>query len=108
MIGDAPEVFVGGQHCQVMAYTQLGQQCIDRAHLHTASAAMIPQLCRPDMIVAIRHQQRDRSKSIQNLIAAFGSGEALEQLLKHKAGRQQGLAAFNGVDECSDLPAWHW
>ena len=108
MIGDATEVLVGGQHGQIMADAQLGQQRIDRAHLHAASAAMIPQLGRPDMIVAIRHQQRDRRKSIQYLMATLWSGEALKQLLKHKAGRQQGLAAFNGVDERSDLPARRW
>jgi hypothetical protein len=73
MFSDAPEVLVGCQHCQIVAYAQLSQEGIDRSDLQPASAATIPQPRRPDMIVAIRRQQGYGRKSVQNLIAVFWS-----------------------------------
>jgi hypothetical protein len=105
MIGDETEVFVGGQHCQIMTYAQLSQQRIDRSDLHTISAAMISQFRRPDMIVAIWRQQRHRGKTIQNLIATLWPEETLKQFLKNEARGQKRFTAFDGADQHPDLAA---
>lgn len=105
MLCYAPEVLICRQHREIMADAQLGQQRIDRAHLHASSPAAIPQFRRLDMIVAIRHQQGDRRKTVQKLIAALWSCEALKEFLQHKAGRQKSLAAFKSLDERFDLRA---
>ena len=56
MIGDTSEVYIGCQHRQIVAYAEMGQQRIDRSHLHAVSPAMILQLSRANMVVAVGHQ----------------------------------------------------
>ena len=50
---------------------------------------MVPQLRRIDVIVAIRYDQRQRGKALDDLGPAFGPGEALQKLLQDEAGRQK-------------------
>jgi hypothetical protein len=37
--GNAAKVYVGGQHCQVVAEAELREQCVDRADLNSAAVA---------------------------------------------------------------------
>jgi hypothetical protein len=108
MIGDTSEVIVGCEHREGVAYAQLSQQRIDRSDLHAGSAAMIPQFRRPDVIVAIGHEQGHRRKSVYNLITALWSREALKQFLKHEARRQNSFAAFDCLDQRPDLRTRSW
>lgn len=105
MISDTSEVLVRRQHCEFVAYAQLSKERIDRSDLHTMSPAKISQLSRPDMIVTVRHHQGQRRKSAENLFATLGSREAVKQLLKHEARRQQRLTAFNRLDQRPDFSA---
>jgi hypothetical protein len=104
VIGYMSEVLVGRQHRQVMAYAQLSQKRVDCSDLHAISAAMISQLRRPDVVVAIRYQQRHRRKSIQDLIAASRPREALKQFLENQARRQKRFTVFDCMDQHPDLP----
>ena len=88
-----------------MTYAQLSQQRIDRSDLHAMSAAMISQLRRIDVIVAIWRQQRHRGKSIQNLVAGLWPEEALKQFLEDETGGQKRFTPFDGPDKHPDLPA---
>jgi hypothetical protein len=82
-----------------MTDAQLGQEGIDRPDLHAAASAAISQLGRTNVILAIRHQQRDGRKAIQYPIASLGAGEALKKLLQDQTCRKDGLAAFDGLDK---------
>jgi hypothetical protein len=64
MGGDAFKVAVGREHRQAVANAELRQKRIDRSDLHACAMTDIPQLRRTDVIVAIRHKQRHRGKSI--------------------------------------------
>jgi hypothetical protein len=72
VLGNVREILVRGQHCQVVANAQLRQKRVDRPDLHALSAAAVPQLRRIDVIVAIRHDERQRGKAIDDLGAALG------------------------------------
>jgi hypothetical protein len=104
VIGNLPEIVVGRKHRQIMTYAQLSQESINRSDLHAVSAAAVPQLRRPDVIVAIWHQQGDGRKSVENLVAGLRTQEALKKFLKDEACRQNHLAGFDCLDERPDLP----
>jgi hypothetical protein len=40
------------------------------------------------MIEAVRHQERQGGKSLQNLRSKFRAGKTLQQLLENNSGRQ--------------------
>lgn len=67
------EVTVGGQKNDVVSDAQLCEQCIDRAHLHACSSASVTQVRRRDVVFAIRLQQGQRSKALDDLCARFGA-----------------------------------
>jgi len=46
------------------------------------------------MIVAVRHQQGDGGKPIQDFGAGFGTGKALKKLLQNETGGDDRLAGF--------------
>ncbi len=97
--GDARKIIVGRQHRQAMANAELRQERIDRSDLDAGTTTTVPQLRRSDVILAIRHKQRHRGKSIQNLRAGARSGKALQQLLEHEARGQQRIAGFDRANQ---------
>jgi hypothetical protein len=103
MTGNASEVLVGRQHCEIVAHAQLCQEGVDGSDLHAIPAAAIAQVRRPDVIIAIRRQQWDGRKSVKNLSAALWARKALQQLLKHQAGSQDRLAVFDCADQHTDF-----
>jgi hypothetical protein len=74
------------------AFQTLSVECFAR------SPALIPQRCRPDVILAIRCDQRQRGKPFDDPVAAFRPGKSLQQFLQHKAGSQNRLATFERLD----------
>ncbi len=63
------EVPVGRQHLQIVPQAKLGKQSVDRAELQTFPAAGIAQLRGFDVIAAIRNEQRQGRKALDDLIA---------------------------------------
>lgn len=86
-----------------MANTQLRYQRIDRGELHARSPASIAQLGRLDMILAIRNEQRQGRKPVDDSLSVLGSGEPLEKLLQHDTGDDDGLAGLHGFLQGIDL-----
>jgi hypothetical protein len=103
VVRNVTEILVRRQHRQIVAYAQLSQEGIDRANLYAVSSAAIPELRGCDVIVAVRHEQRDGGKPVQNLIARLRPRKTLKQFLKDKAGGQDGLAAAYCPDERFDF-----
>lgn len=58
MAGDATEIVVSRQHCQLVVNAKLCQDGIDRSNLRSVATAPVSQLGCLDVIVAIRDQQR--------------------------------------------------
>jgi hypothetical protein len=103
VVNDVPEVVVSRQHCQFVVNAKLGQESVDRSDLHSVATASVSQFGCLDVIVAIRHQQRHRRKTFENLISRLRPGESLQKLLKHEACRNYGLAALDRFDKRCDF-----
>lgn len=108
MFGDAFEILIGGQHGHIVAYAQLRQKRVDRRDLHAISAAMVSQLRRIDMIVAIRNDEGQGGKALDNPGTAFRPGKALKKLLQDKAGRQKRFAVPDGFNQRPDFRPLRW
>jgi hypothetical protein len=59
------KVLVGGQQGEVMAATELNQQRINRADLHTTSPTGIAHLCRFQVVVAVGLRTRQHCEVMQ-------------------------------------------
>src|SRR5581483_5021851 len=73
MVGDPIKVFIAGEHRQVMADAQLGQQRVNRSDLRALPTAMVAERGGLNVILSVRHQQRDRGKPIQDQVATLGA-----------------------------------
>ena len=87
-----------------MPDTQLREKGVDRSDLDAAAAALVPQRRSFDVIIAIRRQQGHGRKATDDLIAGFGAGETLQELLQNEAGRYESLIVPKGLDQRRHLP----
>lgn len=105
MFCNMAEILIGCQHCQVIAQAELRQQRVDRPDLHTFAAALIAQFRRMNVVVAIRHDQRQGGKPLDDLVPALGAGETLQNFLEHEAGGEKRLTGFERPDQHCDFGA---
>ena len=104
MSSDVDEVRISRQHSQFVTYTELRQQRVNCSKLDTFLPALVAERRGRHVIFAIRHDQWDRRKSINDLLLSLGTGESLQQFLKNQPGRHQSLTGLQGADQC----AHHW
>lgn len=69
-----------------MARAQLGEQCVNGAHLDTRLATSVAQGCRSDVVISVWLKQRQSGKAFDDLGLRFGAREALQELLKDQTG----------------------
>jgi hypothetical protein len=69
---------IARQHQQPMADTQLRQERIDSANLHTMTTARIAKRRRFDVIGSIGHEEGKCGEPIQKLLTCLRSREALQ------------------------------
>ena len=86
-----------------MPNAKLREQRINGADLDTGPAAGIAQDCGTDVVVPIRLNQGQSSKAFDDLGLRLGAREALQQLLKNQAGRDDNLRTEQGILEMVDL-----
>lgn len=86
-----------------MADAELCEQCVDGSDLHTSTAADVTKLGCIDVILPVRHQQGQSSESFNDLLASFGTGEPLQQLLQNEPGSQYRVAVFKGSQQSGYL-----
>src|SRR5687767_7704425 len=67
VLGSEHEVFVGREKRQPVVNAQLDQQCIDGPDLYAGTATGVSHLCRGDVVIAVRLQQRQRRKALDDL-----------------------------------------
>ena len=70
--GHVAEVFVGGQHRQIVANTQLRQEGVDRSDLNSGAAAAVAKFGRVHMIAPIGNEKRKGGKAIDDCRRALG------------------------------------
>jgi len=71
-----------------MSAAELDQQCVEGPDLDSATATRVSDLGGFNVVFAVRHQECQGRKPLHELISRLGPGEALKQLLKHKARRE--------------------
>ena len=75
--GDMFEVPIDGQEPQAMADTELGDQGVDRTHLNASPAAPVAKLGGPDVIFPIGDDQRQRAKSLDDVVDGDSAGRGV-------------------------------
>lgn len=78
MVCDTLKIPIARQHQQPMADTQLRQERIDSANLHTMTTARIAKRRRFDVIGSIGHEEGKCGEPIQKLLTCLRSREALQ------------------------------
>jgi hypothetical protein len=76
---------VGRKHHQAVSKAKLREERIDRSGLDARAQAAIAQGGGFDVIPEIRHDERNRVETIQDLLPGFRPREASQKLLEHKA-----------------------
>jgi len=67
--GDPREVRVCRQQCELVADAERGQERVDRPDLHAASPATVADLRSPDVVRAIRNEERQRREALDDAVA---------------------------------------
>ena len=97
--GDVLEVMVGTQHDELVSNAELCEERVDRADLQAAAATVVAKVGRSCVILALRHDQRQRSESIDDLLSRFRAAESLQDLLENQAGREDRPFVLKSVSE---------
>jgi hypothetical protein len=71
------KVLIGGKQGEIMAATEMDQQCINRADLHTPSPAGIAHLCSFHVVVSVGLHTSQHRKVMQQHLAVFWTRKAL-------------------------------
>ncbi len=84
--GEVLEILVCTQHDKLVPDAELSEEGIDRTDLKASTTAVVTKVRRGCVIVALGHDQRQRSESIKDLFSRFRTAETLQNLLKNQAG----------------------
>jgi hypothetical protein len=91
MAGGMVEVSIGGEQLQVVMEAEAREQGVDGPELDPVTPARIAEIGGRDMVIAVRHDHRQRGEARHDSVAGRGAAEALQQLLKDEAGREHRL-----------------
>lgn len=103
MLGRRAEIMVRAEQYQVVLATQVYEKGVDRAKLHTASAAAVAEVGRVDVVIAIRLQEPKRAESFDELVARLRAGKPLQEFLKYEARREQLIRLGKRARQCCDF-----
>ena len=67
------EVLVRTQHDELIPNAELCEEGVDRADLKSATATVVAKVGCGRVIFALRHDQRQRSESIEDLLSRFST-----------------------------------
>ncbi len=89
------KVIVAREHQQVVANAQLSEERVNRAGLHALAPTDVAQFCGANVILSLRHDQRQCRESLEYLFAGLGSRKPLKEFLQHEPSGQDGFPAVN-------------
>jgi hypothetical protein len=79
--------------------TKLRQERIDRSDLKATAATVVAKVRSGSVVFALRHDQRERSESIEDLRSRFRAAESLEKLLKNQTGGEDRSFALKSLGQ---------
>ena len=86
-----------------MPNAKLGEQGVDGADLNSSASTPIANLGGADVVIAIRHDQRQRAESFDDVLVRARAGESLKELLQYEAGCHDGIRAAERLSKRHDL-----
>ena len=98
MAGGVVEVSIGGEQHQVVMEAEMREQGVDGPELDAVTPAGVAEIGGRDMVIAVRHDHRQRREVRHDSVTGLGAAEALEKLLKDEPGRE------HRVPGCKRLP----
>jgi hypothetical protein len=99
------KVEVGGQQEQPVPDTELREEGINGARLHTIFPTGISQLCGSDVICPVRGQERQTAETLYQCVRLLWAAEALQQFLQHQTRGHKLLARLQSLFQGNNL--WH-
>ena len=103
MLRGEREVSVRRQQGQFVAYAQLAQQRVDRPNLDAGPPANVANFRGIDVVLPVRHQERQGRESPHDVLAGTRAGKALQQFLQHQASGDNRIAAVDRGSMCKHL-----
>ena len=103
MRGNAPEVFIGRQHCELVMDAELCEQRVDGTDLHTGPTTAVAQLRGSDVIFPVRAEERQSPEPVNDVLTRAGSGKTLQQFLQDQPRGHDRFAAFESAAQRIDL-----
>ena len=100
---DMRKVAIGREHDQAVANADLRQKCINGSDLNTSTTTCVPQPGSIDMIVSRGHDHGDICEQTDDPMPVARAAASLQQLLKHQAGRADGLAIGKRIPQVPHL-----
>ena len=86
------KVAIGREHDQAVANADLRQERINGSDLNTSTTTCVPQPGCIDMILSRGYDHGDVCEQTDDPMPIASAEASLQQFLKHKAGRADGLA----------------
>lgn len=80
-----------------MTNTELCNRSVNRTELHPGTTTSIAQICSVDMILAVRGEERQGRKPVDDVLARTRAGKSLKQFLQDETGDYDSLATFQRV-----------
>ncbi len=99
------EVGIRRQQSQLVAYAQLAQQRVDGPDLNPRPPANVADIRSINIVLPIRHQERQGSKSPHDVLAGTRASKALQQFLQHEASSDKRVTAVDRGSKCQHLGA---
>ncbi|HEY2093371.1 MAG TPA: hypothetical protein VGJ81_15940 [Thermoanaerobaculia bacterium] len=90
---------VRAEHHQVVSDAKLREERIDRSDLESAAAAFIAKVRGGDVVLALRHDERQRGEPLEDLCSRLRAAESLEKFLEDQAGRENRSLALKCVGQ---------
>jgi hypothetical protein len=97
------EIVVGCQQHQVVTNAQLRDYRVDRADLQAGAAATIAQVRSVDVIQPVRSQERQRRKTVDDVLSRLRTGKSLQQFLQDQTRDHNGFTTFERVAQYANL-----
>ncbi len=86
-----------------MTNAELCNRSVNRADLHSSTTASIPQICSVDVILAVRSEDWQGRKPVDDVLACARSRKSLQQFLQDETGDHDGFPAFKCVAQFAYL-----
>jgi hypothetical protein len=103
MLRGVLEVLVSAQQNESVPDTELCDERVDSANLHTRSAALVPEVRCSNVVFAVWLNQCERREPLDNLFACLGAREALQDFLQDEACGYDCICSGQSILERLDL-----